>query len=351
MPETIKVVVDRNSVAMGDDVESHLEFWIFPASATVDDLLTEISAHYLPSVAGPAGWEINIDTHERRLGRAIGLIYKRDDLKQQAHVCRLTPGRTMLRSLTRLAELGVYANYLSGDKARPVALSEMTAGPAFTGSRPTKLESEAQAQANTDWVLMRELDRRAAAIEIARVDWVRATLASRAVPPPGSDIFIARNFHFLTELHCPASLNIAASLLGTDESLDEGVDALPNVDDRAATVTLAMVLAAFEWGTRRQRWQVGERPYCRAYFEFLARWGYQLSPIEQVMAGHMTVEQFRFSANDLAKLDRIRQLREAQYTARVRRYYAKTLSDEEYQAAIRPIHDELTALGEKPGPI
>jgi hypothetical protein len=41
---------------MGDDVESHRVSWLFPDAATVGDLLVEISAHYVPKIAGPAGW-------------------------------------------------------------------------------------------------------------------------------------------------------------------------------------------------------------------------------------------------------------------------------------------------------
>lgn len=70
------------------------------------------------------------------------------------------------------------------------------------------------ADAKRDWVLMRELDRLARSVAGARRDWVRANLL--AAPPPWIDIFIARNFHYLTELHCPASMSIAAELLGVD---------------------------------------------------------------------------------------------------------------------------------------
>lgn len=115
-------------------------------------------------------------------------------------------------------------------------------------------------------------------------------------------------------------------------------------------MTLAMVLAAFEWGTQRGTWRAGERPHCKAYLELLAHCGYRLSPIEQVMASHLSVEQLKFGAADTARLDRIRQLRDQQYQLRMGRYYAKTLTDEQYQAAIEPVHAELSSLGELPGP-
>lgn len=195
---------------------------------------------------------------------------------------------------------------------------------------------------------MRELDRLGRTVAGARRDWIRANLL--AAPPPWIDIFIARNFHYLTELHCPASMSLAAELLGVDATRGEDLATLAHADARPVVVTLAMVLAAFEWGTQRGTWRAVERPHCKAYLELLAHCGYRLSPIEQVMAGHISVEQLKFGAADTARLDRIRQLRDQQYQLRMGRYYAKTLTDEQYQAAIEPVHAELSSLGELPGP-
>lgn len=351
MSDTVTVTVDRSSVAMGDDVDSHREFWVFPASATIDDLLVEISSRFVPGVAGPAGWRIRLGT-SRDERQEIGLIYTRDDAGQQDQVCRLSPGKTTLGELARRSgspELDVYASYLTFDQARPWALDEVTGGPTFTGSRPAKLESEAAADAKRDWVMMRELDRRAAAVADARRHWVRANLL--AAPPPWIDVFIARNFHYLTELHCPASMTLAANLLGFKETSEEQLTARANVDVRADVMILAMVLAAFEWGAERETWRVGERPYLKAYLELLAHCGYPLSPIERVMAGDISIEQLKFSAADAARLERIRQLRDQQYQLRMNRYYTKTLSDEQYQAAIQSVHAELSSLGEVPGPL
>ncbi|MFC5336426.1 hypothetical protein [Mycobacterium branderi] len=126
MTDTVKVTLDRSSVAMGDDVESHRVFWIFPESATVDDLLVEISTRYVPGIAGPAGWivHVNTDDYVRRLD--LGLIYTRDDLRQEDHICRLVSGRTTLGDLARRAkvpDLDVYARYLTWDMGRPLALT------------------------------------------------------------------------------------------------------------------------------------------------------------------------------------------------------------------------------------
>lgn len=352
MSDTVQVTVDRDSVAMGDDVDSHREFWIYPASATIDDLLVEISSHFLPGVAGPAGWYVYVGTRHERQHWEIGLIYTRDDLRQQDNICRLTPGERTLGDLARWSgspELDVYASYLTFNQARPLSLDEVEGGPTFTGCRPTKLESEASADAKRDWVLIRELDRLAGTVAGVRRDWVRANLL--AAPPPWIDIFIARNFHYLTELHCPASMSLAAEFLGVDAPRGEDLAALAHADARPVVVTLAMVLAAFEWGTQRGTWRVGERPYCKAYLELLAHCGYRLSPIEQVMAGHLSVEQLKFGAADAARLERIRQLRDQQYQLRMSRYYAKTLTDEQYRAAIDPVRAELSRLGELPGPM
>jgi hypothetical protein len=234
---------------------------------------------------------------------------------------------------------------------RPRALSEVMAGPTRTGARPTKLESEAAAQAKIDWVLVHELDRRAAAVTAARRDWIRTNILAAATPPRGADRFIAHNFHYLTDLHCPASMDTAAKLLGSEDPGYRGLDGIVDIDARPAVVTLAMVLAAFEWNTARRSWQASERSYCQPYFEFLVNCGYQLSPIEEVMAGHISVEQLKLSAADTARLDRIRQLREQQYQLRNNRYYAKTMNEEQYRAAIEPVHAELSALGELPGPM
>lgn len=112
-----------------------------------------------------------------------------------------------------------------------------------------------------------------------------------------------------------------------------------------------MVIAAFDWNTGRRSWRAGGRLYCQPYFEFLASCGYRLSPIEQVMAGHISVEQLTFSPEDTARLERIRLLRDQQYQLRMNRYYRKVVGEEQYRAAIGSVHAELAALGEVPGPM
>lgn len=353
MADAIKVTINRNSVAMGDDVESHREFWIFPDSATVDDLLVQITT-YVPGIAGPAGWIVDVNTEDQGRRRDVGAIYTCDAPKQEPRFCRFVPGNTTFGELARWArvpDLDVYVRYLTGDMARPLTLSEVATAPTFTGTQPNKLQSEAAAEANTDWTLVHELNRRAAAIATARRDWIRTNVLSRRTPPPGTEGFIARNFHYLAERHCPASMDVAAQLLTTDEARYENLTLSTDFDTRPAVVTLAMVLAAFEWNTVHGNWRAGERPYLKPYFEYLEGCGYRLEPIEQVMAGRITVEQLKFSASDTARLDRIRQLRDLQYQLRMNRYYNKTLTEDQYRAAIGSVHAELTDLGELPGPM
>lgn len=197
--------------------------------------------------------------------------------------------------------------------------------------------------------MLRELDRRAAAVAGTRRDWVRRTLL--AAPLPWIVAFIARNFHYLTELHCPASMALAAKLLGVNESPPEDFTARAHADVRPNVVILAMVLAAFEWGIERDTWRVGERPYRKAYMELLAHCGYRLSPIEQVMAGHISIEQLKLSEA------RQRQARPHPATAGPAipaphgPLLHKTLSEEQYRASIEPVHVELSSLGELPGPM
>lgn len=145
-------------------------------------------------------------------------------------------------------------------------------------------------------------------------------------------------------------MTVAAQLLGTETAKYEDLQAMADTGDQAAVVTLAMVLAAFEWNTVRGSWRAGGSPYRRPYFEFLASCGYRLSPIEQVMADHISVEQLMLTPDDTARLDRIRLLRDQQHQLRMNRYYRNALSEEQYQAVIGSIHAELSALGEDPGP-
>ncbi|MCH9729327.1 MAG: hypothetical protein K0U84_06580 [Actinomycetia bacterium] len=83
--EMVSVIIDRDSVAMGDDVDSHREFWRFPADATIDDLLVGITNSYVPGIAGLACWVVDVNTDDQphsslhpqvsACRRDIGVIY------------------------------------------------------------------------------------------------------------------------------------------------------------------------------------------------------------------------------------------------------------------------------------
>jgi len=69
--EPIRITVDRDSVAMGDDVESHVQFWEMPASATVDDLLVTMARTFLVPMAS---WSVYRDIHDDSRRTLLGLI-------------------------------------------------------------------------------------------------------------------------------------------------------------------------------------------------------------------------------------------------------------------------------------
>jgi hypothetical protein len=61
----ITVWVDRDSVAMGDDVESHEVAWQFEDHACPGDVLDRaITEHYLASVAGDVAWTLEVGRFE-----------------------------------------------------------------------------------------------------------------------------------------------------------------------------------------------------------------------------------------------------------------------------------------------
>ncbi|WP_116375248.1 hypothetical protein [Mycobacterium sp. MFM001] len=328
---------------MADDVDSHLQFWDFPATATVDDLLVAISRQLLPSVAGPAGWCIYRDLRDLSRRRVLGLIYTRDDLKEEDRICRYVGGGETLARLARNSELVIDAVYLSGGAARAVTLSEMMANKSFTGAQPILLGSSAREYALIDWRVANEDRRLAAAVRDTRHAWVREHLLFAARPPADVDFFIAENFHFLTTLLCPASMSVAAELLGIGDELSSGTVALQRTGN-PATAVWAMALGAFEWGIdKEETWRFSAREYCSVYLEFLARCGYQLTPIENVIAGHAASEQLT------PQQARIRELRNAEYHLG-RNHEHGLMTHDQYRALLASVAAELRQLGERPEP-
>ncbi|MCX2713629.1 hypothetical protein [Mycolicibacterium sp. J2] len=138
MDDIVRVLVDRSSVALGDDVESHAQSWEMPSAATVDDLLIAVSTWVLPSVAGPAGWCLYRETTDPSRRLVLGLIYTRDDLGIEDLLCRCLPGQQRLGDLANAGSLDVFAQYFTRDQARPVTVSEVRAGASFTGVIPRR---------------------------------------------------------------------------------------------------------------------------------------------------------------------------------------------------------------------
>lgn len=66
----LTIKVDRDSVAMGDDVESHAETWEMPDDATLGEVIVRaVDGFYLASVAGRVAWTLEDST-----GRLFAVI-------------------------------------------------------------------------------------------------------------------------------------------------------------------------------------------------------------------------------------------------------------------------------------
>jgi hypothetical protein len=105
-----------------------------------------------------------------------------------------------------------------------------------------------------------------------------------------------------------------------------------------------MVLAAFEWGFEKQlTWHQADAGDCAVYMDFLARAGYELSEIEQVIAGRSRYEQLTDRQN------RVRILPNSEYHLG-RNHGFKLMSHEQYLAALGPGVGRMERLGEKPEP-
>lgn len=334
----VRVTVDRGSVAMGDDVESHVQFWEMPAEARVDDLLVAIAESFVLPLGSWCVW-LNLRDDSRR--RVLGFIWPDGHRGEATRVSQYGSSDT-LGSLAHDGELIVDAVYLSQDRARPTSVTAVMARDTFTGARPVVLGSQARADRLFDWRRAADDRSRADAVRDTRWAWVREHLLTRA-SPPGAESFIAENFHFLTDLLCPASMRLAGELVGVD-GLDTGHQTVQRLGD-PGVATLAMVIAAFEWGLKRTEIaRVAEGGYGRAYLEFLAALGYPLSEVEHLMAGRgglpeqLTPQQAR-----------IRELRNSEYNL-TRNHRLGVVDHQLYEQLLAPVVRELVELGEQPEP-
>ena len=283
-----RLIVDRASVSMSDDVLPHEEVWQLPGSTSIAELLTLMARRFLPRVAGFAGWRVYQDAGERGPGWPIGLIYTRDHLREERFVCLESQ---YLRTVDELAQrapvLVVQAAYLSGQAARPVWLSEVEAESSFSGVELIRTGVD-DGTMGRDWRARRRLDSLAAERERPRRAWIREHILAGGVAT--AELFAARHMGALAEVLCPASMALAASdlLCATGEPEDVFAGLGPG---QATLGVVATAFGAGEFGLSRGLRRRPPPQHSVIYLEYLAGQGYPLAPIEQYIAGHIDFDQ------------------------------------------------------------
>lgn len=212
---TVRLIVDRDSVAMGDDVESHRQLWALPGNMPVAELLSLFATTVLPGVGGFAGWRIYQDVGGRTPGWTLGLVYTRDHLRQERYVCLAGEyPRTVADLAGRAPTLAVRADYLTRGQAQPHSVSQLSQTRAWAGVDPVVLSSDALRDAEQDWRLMGRLDTLINGSHGPRRSWVRHFLRTDGAVA-SAQLFAARNVGLVGDNLCPASMNVAArDLLG-----------------------------------------------------------------------------------------------------------------------------------------
>ncbi|WP_299571932.1 hypothetical protein [uncultured Williamsia sp.] len=284
-PEVITVRMDRESVAMGDDVESHEEFWDYPADATVDDLLTDIASSFVASVAGDVGWVVRLMNGKRKSTETLGLIYC-THVGGATTICRPARAAVPLSRLTSPIGIDVYVAYLPG--ARPRAVADMRRSRSRDSERLDRRLTRDGAPDAPTWRQVSDLRAADRAGAQRRREWLRHHLLRGGPRLTGSEEFVANAMHLLYDSLCPASLALTAEVFeiphqGHPTELP-GWQVTQFFGD-APTAALAMVLCAFEWRMTNLSWEHGENELGVAYLGQLAWWGYPLSAPEEVLAG------------------------------------------------------------------
>lgn len=285
--DMVRVLVNRDSVCMADDVQSHQQVWELDGTVSVAELLSMLARYLLPSVAGFAGWRIDQELGQREWGLTLGLIYTRDHLRQERYVCLADEYPQTVADLVRRAPtVALYAGYLTGAAAQPRPLSELTKMQTWTGGAPRVLETEAQLDAEQDWQLMRRLASLIRDSHGPRRSWVREFLRT-AEGIESALLFSARNMALASKDLRPLSKAIAAhELLGvTEPDADQVFAAIESRD--ASLGVVAAVFGAFEAGLSRELRRQSPPTGGRVYLDFLAQRGYRLSPVEQFLAGYL----------------------------------------------------------------
>ncbi|MBW0101528.1 ParB N-terminal domain-containing protein [Pseudonocardia sp. KRD291] len=130
--------------------------------------------------------------------------------------------------------------------------------------------------------------------EVVRRDWLTALFARKAAPKDAGRYVAAelgQGDHDLRRA-MESGNALACALLGLDEPRGGGyysgvvnpiaAAAASAAGPRATMLSLAMVLGGYEAGTHRGSWR-NSAPATRRYFTRLQEWGYQLSPVEQLV--------------------------------------------------------------------
>ena len=283
---TVRLIVGRDSVAMGDDVESHRQLWELDGKTSVAELLSLLATNLLPGVGGFAGWRIYQDVGQRAPGWTLGLVYIRDHLSQERYVCLAGDyPRTVADLAHRAPTLVVHAGYLTRHAAQPRTISQIAQSPEWAGAEPVVLETDPQRDAEQDWRLMRRLDALIKDSQSPRRSWMRRFLRTDGAVA-SAQLFAARTVAQVTNDLCPASMTIAArELLGANGRYEDVFAALESRE--AALGMVAAVFGAFEWGLSRPLRQQTAPPRGRLYLDYLDQHGYGLSPVEQFLAGRL----------------------------------------------------------------
>lgn len=124
----MKVEVDRDSVAAGDDVDPHTRRFTFPDNLAVEEVIERIvGTGYLPSVAGPATWSVTSGVPLAVIGQGISIKWVPWQPIDPARLAR------------RDGVIGLRFNYHAGDDPAAVLsvlkrlrLDPFTLSPKFT---------------------------------------------------------------------------------------------------------------------------------------------------------------------------------------------------------------------------
>ncbi|WIM87099.1 hypothetical protein PT015_19860 [Candidatus Mycobacterium wuenschmannii] len=139
----VRVRVDRESVHPGDDTESHQEIWDFPSHATLDDLLVNLCAGFLASVAGDIMWTVYSERGSRSVPAQLLAVIYVDHPSGRTRFTRVWSGDQELAVLRDLygsqAELTIFVAYPSGGRRlRLATLDEIKQSPFVTGAIPVR---------------------------------------------------------------------------------------------------------------------------------------------------------------------------------------------------------------------